>query len=184
MGMQLFFPLNLSGHSIWFHIISVHLWSGLIFPSSSVPEFGRERSKISPSIQTSVSALLAANFTHEAWCVKIFLPSWATLNPAQPLCRCLCSEVCVWFSRHLSVLSLSCQEAPCHLPLPFVPSPCPTKMWNWENADTPGYLASFIYPPSAMAVAVQRNPTVTNTESIPALGQMLKGLKVSDAFRR
>jgi len=34
-----------------------------------------------------------------------------------------------------------------------------------------------------MAVAVQRKPTVTNIESIPALGQMLKGLKEADGFR-
>lgn len=34
-----------------------------------------------------------------------------------------------------------------------------------------------------MAVAVQRKPTVTNIESIPVLGEMLKGLKVADAFR-
>lgn len=72
---------------------------------------------------------------------------------------------------------------PCHLPFPVVPSPSPAKMWNQENVDSPSYLASFIYPPSAMAVAVQRKPTVTNIESIPVLGQMLKGLKVADAFR-
>lgn len=85
-----------------FHIKTVHLWAGLTFLSSAEQEYGKEMSKISPSIQTSISTLSAANFTHKAWFIKIFPPSWTSLSPAQPLCRCLCSEVCIWLSRHLS----------------------------------------------------------------------------------
>lgn len=48
-----------------------------------------------------------------------------------------------------------------------------------KTSQEPQILASFIYPPSAMAVAVQRKPTVTNIESIPVLGQA----EGADVFR-
>lgn len=52
---------------VWFHFTSVHFGVGLIFFSSAVQEFGMKRSRISPSIQTSISTLSAANnFIHRA----------------------------------------------------------------------------------------------------------------------
>lgn len=132
-----------------FHFISVRAY---LLQLCSAGAWGEEEQNF--FIQTSISTLSAAtNFTHRAWCVKIFLPHWTTLNPAQPLCRCYCSKVWVWFSRYLVVPQnhlprLSHGGVPCCLPLPIVPSPSPAKMWNRENEDPPRQLPHLHHLPT------------------------------------
>lgn len=164
-----------------FHFISVHFGAGLIFFSCAVQEFRVRRSRISsfkplyPHCQLPTTSPTGPGLWKPFFLAELL---WILPGPSADA-SALKSESGLPDTSWCPKTIFPAWRGPMSSPPPcYTPSPSPAKRWNWENEDTPSYLVSFINPPSAMVLAVQRKPTVTNIESIPALGWMLRGLKV------